>query len=153
VVSAKKSHRRASKQARRAPGLVSPGHLEAPLADAVSKFETAMAHRDLAALRAMAAPQNKTDHLLSDVRDYGGHPVRATSYENSYPGEVMVGLTAECGSTRSVEFGNDFLYQDGAWHPSFGQHVEDRDSDVPAPTFPPAEPLGPLPSPSTPSSC
>ena len=93
-------------------------------------LESALGKRDLGVLRSMAAPDDSMTYFDETVSDYGGHPVHATDYESSLPGEVMVGLTADCGSGRSAEFGLDFLYRHGEWRPAFGP---DRSEGSPAP--------------------
>ncbi|QMU71742.1 hypothetical protein [Streptacidiphilus sp. P02-A3a] len=118
-------------------GLTDEGRPTAELTRAVRALESALDKRDLGALRSMAAPDNSMTYFDETVSDYGGHPVHATDYESSLPGEVMVGLTADCGTGRSAEFGIDFLYQHGGWRPAFGPDAS-QGSAAPGPDFPSA---------------
>jgi hypothetical protein len=128
-----------------AAGLTERGKPTAELTASVNRFQAALKARDAAALRKMAAPDRRTDHLAEVLREYGGRSMRATSFEGELPDDIAVAFSEVCsGSGKLVEtFGREFLYRDKTWRPSFGDPKKAGASapDDPFPTtavsFPP----------------
>jgi hypothetical protein len=101
-------------------GLIANGQPTAALNKSIAAYEDALLHSDKEGLLAMAAPSYGTGRVTEILHSFGGHRVTASHYESEIAGETSMSLTADCGSGRNVEFGVDFRYEKGSWHPVLG---------------------------------
>lgn len=114
-------------------GLTDRGKPTTELTASINRFQTALKTRDTAALRGMATSDHTTDRLTDLVRAYGGHTLRATTFEGETPDDIMVAFSEVCAdSGKLIEtFGNEFFYRDNGWRPSFG---DPKKADPPSST-------------------